>query len=141
MDSEKIHANEASEAEQLDHLPFTSTVADFILNKNFSNSEDYKSTLCRKSCVSSKYSTFLQQGKSTGWIGNTHRRTGVEILEGGHESARLASKAGEPRGGSRGQSRSQSPRSSVRGIVGLWEKAQKNARNSLHHYYRIQYTS
>ena len=30
------------------------------------------------------------------------------------------------------QSRSQSPRSSVRGIVGLWEKAQKNARNSLH---------
>ena len=30
------------------------------------------------------------------------------------------------------QSRSQSPLSSVRGIVGLWEKAQKNARNSLH---------
>ena len=30
------------------------------------------------------------------------------------------------------QSRSQSPRSSVGGIVGLWEKAQKNARNSLH---------
>ena len=24
--------------------------------------------------------------------------------------------------------------------AGLWEKAQKNARNSLHHYYRIQYT-
>ena len=39
------------------------------------------------------------------------------------------------------QSRSQSPRSSVGGIVGLWEKAQKNARNSLHSiYYRIQYT-
>ena len=31
-----------------------------------------------------------------------------------------------------GQSRSQSPRSSVGGIVGLWGKAQKNARNSLH---------
>ena len=30
------------------------------------------------------------------------------------------------------QSRSQSPRSSVRGIMGPWEKAQKNARNSLH---------
>ena len=30
------------------------------------------------------------------------------------------------------QSRSQSPRSSVGGIVRLWEKAQKNARNSLH---------
>ena len=30
------------------------------------------------------------------------------------------------------QSRSQSPRSSVGGIVGLWEKAKKNARNSLH---------
>ena len=30
------------------------------------------------------------------------------------------------------QSRSQSPRSSVGGIVGLWEKAQKNARHSLH---------
>ena len=30
------------------------------------------------------------------------------------------------------QSRSQSPRSSVGGIVGLWEKAQKNAQNSLH---------
>ena len=31
-----------------------------------------------------------------------------------------------------GQSRRQSPRSSVGGIVGLWEKAQKNAQNSLH---------
>ena len=30
------------------------------------------------------------------------------------------------------QSRSQSPRSSVGGIMGLWEKAQKYARNSLH---------
>ena len=30
------------------------------------------------------------------------------------------------------QSRSQSPRSSVGEIVGLWEKAQKNARNLLH---------
>ena len=30
------------------------------------------------------------------------------------------------------QSRSQSPRSSVGGIVRLWEKAQKNAQNSLH---------
>ena len=30
------------------------------------------------------------------------------------------------------QSRSQSPRSSVGAIVGLWDKAQKNARNSLH---------
>ena len=30
------------------------------------------------------------------------------------------------------QSRSQCPRSSVGGIVGLWEKAQKIARNSLH---------
>ena len=30
------------------------------------------------------------------------------------------------------QSRSQSPRSSVGGIVGLWEKAHKNAGNSLH---------
>ena len=30
------------------------------------------------------------------------------------------------------QSRSQSPRSSVGGIVGLWEKAQKNAQNSPH---------
>ena len=30
------------------------------------------------------------------------------------------------------QSRSQSPRSSVGGIVGLWEKAQKNAQNSVH---------
>ena len=30
------------------------------------------------------------------------------------------------------QSRSQSLRSSVGGIVGLWEKAKKNARNSLH---------
>ena len=30
------------------------------------------------------------------------------------------------------QSRSQSPRSSVGGIVGLWEKVQKNAWNSLH---------
>ena len=30
------------------------------------------------------------------------------------------------------QSCSQSPRSSVGGIVGLWEKAQKNAWNSLH---------
>ena len=36
MDSEKTHVNEASEAKQLDHLSFTFTVADFILNKNFS---------------------------------------------------------------------------------------------------------
>ena len=66
----------ASVAEWLAHLPFTSEAAGSSLSENFLNAtrtqssceKSKKSTLCRKSWVSSGYSGFLPQGKLTGWV-------------------------------------------------------------------------
>jgi hypothetical protein len=63
-------------AKWLAHLPFTSEAAGSSLSENFLNAtrtqssceKSKKSTLCRKSWVSSGYSGFLPQGKLTGWV-------------------------------------------------------------------------
>jgi hypothetical protein len=66
----------ASVAKWLAHLPFTSEAAGSSLSENFLNAtrtrssceKSKKSSLCRKSWVSSGYSGFLPQGKLTGWV-------------------------------------------------------------------------
>jgi hypothetical protein len=66
----------ASVAKWLAHLPFTPEAAGSSLSENFLNAtrtqssceKSKKSTLCRKSWVSSGYSGSLPQGKLTGWV-------------------------------------------------------------------------
>jgi hypothetical protein len=65
----------ASVAKWLAHLPFTSKVAGSSLNEflnvirtQSSCEMSKKSTLCRKSWVSSWFSGFLPQGKLIGWV-------------------------------------------------------------------------
>ena len=62
-------------AKWFNHLPFSSKVASLkgLLNVNEPSShvKEHKSTLCQKSWVLSGHSSFLPQGKLTGWLGNT----------------------------------------------------------------------